>query len=1219
MKRLRLLGGICLPITLFLASLAMPLALRAQDLTTTANLSGTVTDSTGAVVAQATVIISGVDNGVVRTVKTDTVGGYNVPLLPPATYNLRVAAKGFQAYEQNGITLRPGQGARQDVALAVGSESREVVVTAQAPLVNTTDANLSAEIESKQVEDLPLNLRNVYGLAVLNSSVQNSTENQTLGEGGTSGKADQDISFMNFGGGFFGTSAYMLDGIWDTDSTWGAVIYVPSVEATANMKIQTNSFTAQSGFSTGNVFQVETKSGSSAFHGDLFEFITNEKVDANKWANNLSGLAKTPFRRNQFGASAGGPLYIPGIYKQRNKTFIFGVYEGLRQSTPDNGTFSVPTEKMHSGDFSEWYVPTAASGITNTNLGTDALGYPVLYHQIYDPYSGIVLTTGQPYTNPITGQPAPQVANCPQVPNSSGVLYTPSTCNYRFPVPNNNLAAAHLLNTVGAALMSYYPKPTTSGYTNNYVAAASAPTTSDEYIIRADHNLTDATRMYFRWAYKYEQKTNSPQYYDSGYGGDDPGGPGNIRPNNRFSTAAGFSHVFNATTAVSANAGFQRWHQAGVDQGYPFDFSTIGLQSFLTKNSSLFPLINTDFSALGPSAGCECIPATNVGSVAADLTKALKKNALSMGFINVVLQNNNGFNPSDTTFNFYAGDTGDLLNVSGATLPNTGSGLAGMLMGNVSSGGGTSNNLGTAPEEKYTGFYIQDDVKLTRTLTVNLGMRWEFQTPWTERHNRLAYFDYGAQNPIGGGATGEEVYVGGNNSRHQNATNFRNFAPRIGFTEQILHNLIVRGGYGIFYPPAQFTGTMASPGYSQSTPIGGMTNNGLTVGTSLSNPFPNGLITPTGNAKGPLTDVGYSASTGVPYVRASPEIQEWSLGVQYAFTPNDVLTASYVGNRGTHLMTTGLSRSNVNPALVVPGNTLSSQYVANPYHGLITSSGCGGYDLSAATIPLGRSLQPYSEYCGVWENEAPVGDSYYNALQADFNHRYHSGLNMLVSYTFSKFLDDTGGSAEWAYVGSNGGDFRNPYNVKMDKSVDGSNIKHSLVVNYSYELPFGKKGKFANHVNGATDAVIGGWQITGITSAKSGFPLHMWNNGIVDPFQGAAYADEVASPKLSSGRSYNKWFNTAAFAPSAEWTYGTASRYQSDLHAPGYVNFDGSIQKVWSLPFEKMKVQARGDFFNVFNHTNLYAPNTNVQGSSEGQITNAADNRQIQGGLKVIW
>jgi hypothetical protein len=1218
MKRLRLLGCICLPMILFLGLLASPLALRAQDLTTTANLTGTITDSTGAVLAQATVTVSGVDNGVVRTVKTDAVGGYTVTLLPPATYQVKVVAKGFKTYEQKGIGLLPGQGARQDIVLAVGSESQEVVVNAQTALVNTTDASLSAEIESKQVEDLPLNLRNVYGLAVLNSSVQNSTESQDLGEGGTSGKADQDISFLNFGGGFFGTSAYMLDGIWDTDSTWGAVIYVPSVEATANMKIQTNSFTAQSGFSTGNVFQVETKSGSSDFHGDMFEFITNEKVDANKWANNLSGLSKTPYRRNQFGASAGGPLYIPGIYKQRNKTFIFGVYEGVRMNTPVNGTFSVPTEKMHAGDFSEWYVPTTASGIKNTNLGTDALGYPILYHQIYDPSTARVLTTGESYINPITGVAAPQTATCPQVENSNGVLYTPATCNYRFPVPNNNLASANLINSVGAALMKFYPKPTGSGYVNNYIAAASAPTTSDEYIIRVDHNLSDATRMYFRWAYKYEQKTNAPQYYDAGYGGDDPGGPGNIRPNNRFSVVAGFSHVFNSTTAISANAGFHRWHQQGLDQGYPFDYSSIGLQSFLTTNSPLFPIVSTDFSYLGPVDGAESFPSTNVGSASVDLTKTLKKNALTMGSIYVVLQNNNGFTPSDTYLDFSAGDTADLLNVSGTTLTNTGSGMAAMLMGRPS-GGTTSNNLGTAPQEKYTGFYLQDDVKLTRNLTVNLGVRWEFQSPWTERHNRLAYFDYNAQNPIGAGAVGEEVYVGGNNSRHESATNFRNFAPRIGFSDQIAHNIVVHGGYGIFYPPAEFTGTMANPGYSQATTISGITNNGLTLGPSLSNPFPNGLTAPTGNSKGSLIDVGSSASTGVPYNRDSPMLQEYSLGVQYAFTPNDVLTASYVGNRGAHMLTDGVSRSSLKPSLIVSGNKLSSEYVTNPYYGLITTNGCSGYDLTAATIPLGRSLQSYSQYCSVSESEAPAGDSFYNALQADFNHRYHSGLNLLVSYTFSKFLDDTGGTADWAYIGNDGSSYRNPYNLKMDKSVDGSNIKHSLVVNYSYELPFGKKGKFATHVNGATNAVIGGWQVTGITSAKSGFPLHVWNNGTVDPYQGNAFADEVASPKLKSGRSYKQWFNTAAFTGSKEWTYGTASRFQSDLLAPGYVNWDASAQKIWDIPFKNLKLQGRADFFNLFNHTNLYAPNTNVQGSSEGQITNAADNRQIQGAVKIIW
>lgn len=1211
MKQLRFPGGKSLPVILLLALLAIPSALRAQDLTTTASLIGTVTDSSGAVIAKATVVVSGVDNGISRTTQTDGSGGYSVTLLPPGIYNLKVDSKGFKTNEQQGITLNPGQTGKVDSQLSIGSETEVVAVTGEAPLLNTSDANLSEEIESKQVEDLPLNLRNVYGLAVLNSSVQNSTESQTLGEGGTSGKADQDISFLNFGGGFFGTSAYMLDGIWDTDSTWGAVIYVPSVEATADMKIQTNSFTAQSGFSTGNVFQVETKSGTSNFHGDTFEFITNEKVDANKWANNLNDEAKTPFRRNQFGASAGGPLYIPGIYKQRDKTFIFGVYEGLRQSTPNNATFSVPTAKMHTGDFSEWLVPTAASGITTTNLGTDALGNAILYHQIYDPSNAIQLTTGQSYTNPFTGQVS--TANCPQV---SGVQGTPKTCNYRFPIPGNRLDTYKLINATGAALMSYYPKPSSAGYVNNYNAAASAPTTSNEYIIRVDHNLNENTRAYFRWAYKYEQKTNSPAYYDAGYGGNDPGGPGNVRPNNRFSVAAGFSHVFNPTTAISANAGFQRWHQGGLSQAYPFAFSALGLPAFFTANSSEFPIVNNDFSSLGPVQGGYGLPSTNVGSVGADLTKSVKKNDLSFGFIDVVLQNNDGVDISNTTFKFSANDTANVVDASGNTTPNTGSGLAEMLLGYLN-GGSAPNALSKAPEEEYTGYYAQDNIKLSKTLTVNLGIRWEYQTPWTERHNRLAYFDYGAENPIGAGALGEEVYVGGNVSRHLNATDYRDFAPRLGFTDQILPKVVVRGGYGIFYPPAEFTGSIASPGYTENNPIIGPSDAGLTPGSSLSSPLPNGLITPTGDAKAGLTDVGFSASTGIPYVRKSPLLEEYSLGVQYSFSPNDVVTASYVGNRGQHMLTDGVSRSNVNPSLVVPGNTLSSQYVANPYYGLITSSGCNN-SLAATTIPLGNSMQPYSEFCNVYESNAPIGDSFYNALQADYNHRYHNGLNALVSYTFSKFLDDTGGTADWAYVG-NDTTYRNPYNPKMDKSVDGSNIKHSLVVNYAYELPFGKNRKFANHVNGVTDAVIGGWQIAGITSAKSGFPLHINNHGSVDPFQGNAYADEVGNPKLSSGRSYQHWFNTAAFTNSAEWTYGTASRFQSDLLAPGYVNFDASIQKVWTLHVENLKLQARGDFFNAFNHTNLYAPNTDVNGSSEGVITNAADNRQIQGGLKILF
>lgn len=244
---------------------------RAQLAVTTATLSGTVTDPSGAVIPQGTVKLSSPTNGVSRTLTTDANGRYSFTQLPPSTYSLDIQVKGFKEYKQNGIVLDAAQSASQSVALTLGSDTQEVVVTSQASLLNTENANISADIDAKQVVELPLNLRNVYGLATLNSSVNNTSEGQMLlgGGGPSTDNADQDISFLNFAGGFFGTSAYLLDGVWDTDPEWGAVIYVPSVDAVQEFKVQNNSFTAQYGWSTGNVVNVVSKSGTNAFHGDV--------------------------------------------------------------------------------------------------------------------------------------------------------------------------------------------------------------------------------------------------------------------------------------------------------------------------------------------------------------------------------------------------------------------------------------------------------------------------------------------------------------------------------------------------------------------------------------------------------------------------------------------------------------------------------------------------------------------------------------------------------------------------------------------------------------------------------------------------------------------------------------------------------------------------------------------------------------------------------------
>lgn len=1175
MRRNWIAVGFCLLLLQMAIIFISPVALQAQDQTTLATLKGLVTDSTGAVMPATKVTVLGAENGISRTLTTDASGSYAIRLLPPGTYKLQVEASGFKVYEQQGITLLPGQTAVQDVKMSIGANTEQVVVNSQAPLLNTSDANLSAEITSRQVLDLPLNLRNIYGLATLNSSVQNSSESQKVNGGGTQDTADQDISFLNFGGGFFGTTAFLLDGIWDTASDWGAVVYVPSVDSVEEFKIQTNSFTAQYGFSTGNVVNVVTKSGTNQFHGDAYEFLRNDKLDANSYFNDFNGLAKPSFRRNQFGATAGGPLYIPKLYEQHEKTFFFGLYEGLRQSTPATFTATIPTNAFRTGDF---------SALLGAQVGVDALGRPILTGQLYNPFSTRKITAGQ--VDPATG------------------LVATSTGYIRDPFLNNQIQKS--INPVGAALAKFYPAPTNSGLANNYAASASAPATSNEYLIRVDHNINDATRIYGRWAQKFEFKTNSPTFY----GANDPGGPGNIRPNNRFSFVTGISHIFNATTALSAGVGLSRWAEVTQSQGFPFNQTTVGLPASLNSNSPIFPIINTESEAsLGPVQGGEGAGYRNVGSVNTDLTKTVGVHDLSFGFMGALLQNN-GSNIPSTSFafdhNFTAGPD------PSASTATTGFGFASLLLGPAASGS-TSNNFNPAITKKYWGFYGQDNWKPTKRVTLNLGLHYEWQQPPTERHNRQAYFNFNAPNPIGNaiGTTvpGELVYNGNGQRRGLYSTSFSNVAPRLGFTAQATQRLVVRGGYGIFFAPQYFGGGY-NPGFSQSTPYVSSVDGGLTPFTTLSNPFPTGQIAPTGRSLGALQDVGFS-TTAIPSNRHSPYIQQYSLGLEYAFTTNDVLTASYVGNHGTHLLLSNFYHSELNPSFLSQGANLLAQ-VPNPYYNHIANSGCG---LNQPTITKGESLQPFSQYCSVDEPQAPVGFSLYNALLVDYNHRFHNGLNLLVSYTFSKFLDNVEGTNDWAIVGSQG--VRNYYNLAAEKSVDGADTPHSLVVNYIYELPVGKGRKFVPNPGRLTEALIGGWQVSGITSVKSGIPLGITGGGNSNLFGGNQRPNVVGNPQLSH-RSINGWFNTAAFAPAAPYTFGNTPRYISTLRAPGYQNWDTALEKFWYLPAQ-MRLQGRAEFYNVFNHPNFYAPDTNITDGSFGTIRESFGARSIQFAMKLYW
>jgi hypothetical protein len=1178
----------------------------------------------GALVPKAAVTLASQENGVSRSFTTDAGGRYSFNQLPPATYVLTVKVKGFKAYVQSGIVLNAALTATQDVKLTVGAESESITVTADAPLLNTDNSNVAADLDAKQIVELPLNVRNVYGLATLNSSVQNTSEGQLLLGGGsnTTDTADQDISFMNFAGGFFGTTAFLIDGSWDTDTEWGAVIFVPGVDATQEFKIQNNSFTAQYGWSTGNVVNVVTKAGTNTFHGSAYEFYSSDKVNALNYfqsPGSCQGLLNTnlcTFSRNQTGVAAGGPLYIPGLYKQRNKTFIFGIYDRFTSNQPSPSQYTVPDTKFLSGDFSEQ--------LGTTSTGNDALGRPINVGQVYDPRSGHAITSGVPDTKTAGN------------PYGTGLMPT-QTGFIRNPIPGNILAnlPGYIADPVGSKLLSYYPTAKVPGNVpNNLTLAGYAPTYWDEYGIRVDQNFNDNTRAYFRYSYKQEAKTGvSPNW------GSDPAGPGNQRPNNRWGMWAGLTRIFSPSFTMNITSGVQIWHETSNNQSFGFNPSTIlGLPAYVNQQDPLFPIINVGngISQLGPFSG-NAQGTTNhgpIGTVATDFIKSHGKNIVSFGFMGVeqVFSQFNYYSDS-LTFdgNFTAGP-----NPLGGN-PVTGNGVAEMLLGVMD---GASVGTPTTPYESnhLFGEYVQDDWKPTHKLTLNLGIRYEIQTPYTSRHNQGSIFDPTAMNPLsytaGEPLLGALQFLGPGNRNFYNL-NKDNWAPRVGFSYQAIPKAVIHGGYGIFYPEAvTSSGSADTDGFTASTNANISLNGGVTPNPNIStsNPWGGTYAQITGNANGSYQQDGNGVG-GVFRSRPSPYVQQWLLGVQYAFTPNDVLDVNYIGNRGVR-MVGGWNYNQLNPKYLSMGSTyLSGTASFNPLAAPLQALEKGGTIApSSCNIDSATSLQNYQlllaypQYCGVGQTDAPVGQSLYNSLQVTYNHRVSKGLTALVSYTYSKFLDNVEGNNSWSYNGAaNWGATANYFNLAGEKSVDAGDIPHALVASYVYQLPIGRGKSVGSGMNRIVDAVAGGWEISGIATFRQGIPLSVFGNNW-NSYGGDPRPDEIGNPKPAhqtiSSTVANSWANSAAFKMAAYGTFGTAPRYMSNIRGPHYQNWDTALEKNWRFK-DAMRAQFRFETFNTFNHPNFYAPGPGNMSlfntASFGLITAAFQPRIVQWAGKFYW
>jgi hypothetical protein len=1149
----------------------LPVA-HGQTLASTASLSGAVSDPSGGRIPNASVTLSSPEKGISRAFKTDSEGNFSFALLPAATYTLTVEAAGFRTSKQQGITLEVGQSASQSVTLTIGL-TEQIEVTAAAPLLQSDNANIGAEISAKQVTELPLNLRNVFNFVELNSSVNNLSQRQTISSGGQQGSADQDVSFFNFGGGYFGTTAFLLDGAWDASEGWGGVIYVPSPDNVQEFKVQQNTFTAQYGWSTGNVINVVTKSGGNSLHGDVYDYLRNGALDANNYFNNLQGNPRPNSHRNQFGVAIGGPVYIPGIYRQRDKTFFFFNYEGHRDHNAGQYAGSVPIPAFRAGDF---------SALLGPQVGTDALGRPIFSGQIYDPFS----------TRPFGG----------------GFI--------RDPIPGNNLATyispytgASLINPIGQQLVNFYPAPLNNSLSNNWSASGLQADYSDEYSGRIDHNFSDKTRLYGRYSYKKEYKDEEATFF----GASNPAGPGQRNPNNRWNIGVGLSQVFTPTFTMSVNLGGMKWVEGNDVQSHGFKASSLGLPSFIDTNSPQFPIISVaSYLPEGPVAGAGqgAFPRSAVsGSI--DFVKVRGKHQLSFGYMAIATDENGGryhFTPLNFNSLFTAGP--DPQNATAAT----GDSIASMMMG-LPVSGNTGVSIQEVTRTWFHGVYLQDDWKATRKLTLNLGLRWEVQRPVTDRHNRQASFDYDAVNPIsstvGQNYLGQLVFATSDN-RGLFDTNYKNFAPRIGFAYQITPKLVMRGGYGVFFPPS-YRGTGPAPGFTSDTPYVASNDGGLTPASTLSTAFSGGLVPISGSSLGGLTTVGFSTNA-VNRSRKTYYVQQWSYGFQYAPTPNDVIDMTYVGNHGVHVTTSSLNLNQLDPKYFSMGNALTN-LVPNPFFGHITSSGCS---LDQPMIQQGQLLRPYPEFCDISELQDPSGGSYYNALDINYTHRVSQGLTLLASYTFSKFIDNVGGPNNWASASANFSEnIRNVYNLAAEKSVDATDTPHSFVLSYVYEIPVGKGKKFGSGMNGVLNTIAGGWQSSGTVTLKEGFPLTITSAGNGLNYFGAGQHVDVVGDVRVAHPSRTEWFNTSAFAVTAPWSLGNAPRYFSNLRAPGYDTWDISIQKYFFIE-ERFRLQFRLDMFNALNHTNFYSPNTSM-GPGFGTITQAWTPRQMQAALKVYF
>lgn len=1102
----------------FFASIA-----HAQVLTGT--VTGNVKDATGAVVPGADIRLTNLDTGVVRTAVSDESGNYQFLLVPLGTYSLEASLTGFRTFRRAGILVEADRSLGVPVQMQVGQIADTVEVFSGTPLLDPVTSTLGSVMEEQKIAALPLYGRNPMGLANLVPTVRG------IGYFGGPTLSTWRTSAVSIGGGDYRSNSTLVDGIANEKMTDGGAIVVPSVEGTKEFKVITNAMAAEFGRTAGGIVSIITKSGSNDFHGSAFEYIRNDKLNANEFFANKAKRPRSTLRWNQFGASLGGPVI-------KNRLFFFGGYDGYRERRQSQSTLTVPTELQRNGDFSQ----------TRT-----ATGVPIT---IYDPLT----------TVPDPAKPGSYI---------------------RTAFPDNRIPDSRI-NPVSKSVMRYIPLPNLPGLANtgaqNYFSTSPAPIDKNHVNLRLDYNLTPSRIIAVRYIW---EKINwgFPNAYNNIAALD---GRTIFIP--RHNVSLHYTDALSSTFFVDARAGFSSENEHWTVPGGDFDVTSIGMpasfESNRQKNKDGFPGFTVaDMDTFGRPLAAGNPSATGTGSVA--FTKAYQKHSIKFGYDHRLYRRNN-WNGSSGDYAFTRGFTqGPNPLVASAS---AGYGFASFLLGYPSSG-----SIPWYTDETrslhYNATFVQDDWKVTSRLTLNIGVRWEREGAVRDRYDVLSNFDPNMQSPLsvpGMSLRGGLKYPGVDLSRNIAEVSNRNFAPRFGFAYQLSQKVVVRGGYGLVYIPTTGTSYPAT-GFTLSSTMTSSIDGGLTPKDTLSNPFPNGALRPTGSSKGALTGIGTSVSGVLRDVRRG-YAQQWNLTVQYEPLANWLLEAAWIANKGTRMMRP-LSLNYLSPENFALGTKLAGS-VANPFYGIITSG-----PLSGKTTTLAQTLLPFPQFTTVDGVYAFWGNSIYHGLAVKVEKRLSDGLSVMMAYTNSKMIDDGRVAGGGAPAGSvTVGAVQNWNNLRAERSRSDQDFPQRLSLAATWDIPYQGGG------NPFLKTVLGGWRMNGITTLESGRPISL----------AATVAGGGSRPNVVPGKTaeldnptIDRWFDISAFAQPAPYTYGNVSRTLPDVSSDGLFSIDASISKTFSIT-EKYRLQFRAEAFNLTNTPTFDAPGRTIGTATFGVVTATA-------------